>query len=113
MGIDLEKVKQTVTGRWDLVVDNRKFDDIWGLSGVRFKLGTIHEVAKGNTRIDRDSLVAISKGRKGGEFLVQACLQEFRKTEDGFEAEGIGYTENGDSYEGGSPAWVKMHAVRR
>ena len=113
MRVDLKEVKQAIAGERDLVVDTRKTDNIRGLSGVVFKTGTIHEVAGGNKKIDRDSLVAAAKGQKGGGFLVQICLEEFSESEGGFIAGGIGYAEDGNSYESGSPAWQQWQAVRR
>jgi hypothetical protein len=116
MRINLAEVSAAIDGRWDLTVDVPRYPTETRkrqFSNIDVVLATISEIAPNNKRIDRDSLVALKKGRKGGAFLVQISLDGFAETEEGFVADGIGYDEKGDKYEGGMPAWQVWQAVRR
>lgn len=116
MRIDVAEVAPGLDGRWDLTVEVPRYPvdtRIRKFSNVMIALANISEIAPNNKRVDKASIVALKKGRKGGPFLVQISLDGFSETEDGFSADGIGYNEKGDKYEEGIPAWQQWHATRR
>lgn len=124
MKIDIEQVVTDISGGfWELSVTIPRISSALSCSKVELQVGSLLEVAPDNRTNKRDSLVA--RDSKTGEFICRIALDVYVPTEQGFEAEGTGYSEEikqrrggkteknkSDPYFEGVPATQFWHAVR-